>query len=368
MNLLIMTTHLNPGGISRYVINLSKGLTGNHNVWVAASGGRWKDKLTDNGVGFYPISINTKSILSIKVFVSFFKLIPFVLKNKIELISSNTRVTQFLSYLLYRALGIGYVSVFHGFYRPSLERRLFKFEGLETIAVSQAAKLHLVKDLKIKEERVKVIYNGIDKEEFGVKRCRKSDFGVNENDVVIGMLGRISEEKGHFLVVEAFRLLQVEHKNVCLLICGEGKLKEKLKGVVSKQGLKDRVRFLSRDAEDFLDLIDILVVASSREGFGFIVLEAFAKRVCVVASGVGGLKEIIKDKKNGVFFNEYTPQSLVEVLEGLLKDVSLREAIAAAGKKSLEEFSLSKMVKATEEVYKEILGRNFHRHKNLDYK
>ncbi len=355
MNLLILTTHLNPGGISRYVTNLSKGLSANHNVWVAASGGKWKDKVIDSGAKFYQIPINTKSILSIKVFVSFFKLIPFVLKNKIKLISSNTRVTQFLAYLLYRALGIRYVSVFHGFYRPSFERKLLKFEGLSSIAVSQAAKFHLIEDLKIKEEGIKVIYNGIDKQEFGIKKHRRSDFGFKESDITIGVLGRISEEKGHFLVLKAFKLIQIKYSKARLLICGEGRLKQELKETVLKQGLEDKVRFFSQDAEDFLDLVDILAVASSKEGFGLTVLEAFAKEVCVVASGAGGLKEIIKHGENGIIFDGYEPQSLAKVFEELFEDISLRQRIAKAGRESLERFSLERMAKATEEIYKEVL-------------
>ena len=126
MNILILTTHLNPGGISRYVVNLAKGLGSTHRVWVASSGGPWRKKCIFPGVSIYSIPIRTKSLLSIKIIFSLIKLLPFVVRHKIDIICANTRVTQFLSYLLYRCTGIPYVSVFHGFYKPRWERKIMK--------------------------------------------------------------------------------------------------------------------------------------------------------------------------------------------------------------------------------------------------
>ncbi|OQX80791.1 MAG: hypothetical protein B6D56_04185 [Candidatus Omnitrophica bacterium 4484_70.1] len=112
MKVLILTTHLNYGGIPRYVLNLAKGLKlKEHRVWVGSSGGIWQERLKKEGIDHLYLPINTKSFLSIKVFLSLFFLVPFLLRNSIDVIIANTRVTQFLAYLVMRFFEIKYISV-----------------------------------------------------------------------------------------------------------------------------------------------------------------------------------------------------------------------------------------------------------------
>ena len=355
MKILILTTHLNYGGISRYVLNLAKGLKSkNHYVWVGSCGGIWQEELNKICVKHLNLPINTKSFLSIKVFLSFFKLIPFLLKNKIDVIIANTRVTQFLGYLAMKFFKIKYISVFHGFYKKRWERRIFKFEGMKTIAVSKAVKKHLVEDLHIKEEKIRVIYNGIDIEEFEKRRYSKKDFGLS-SFLTIGILGRISSEKGHFLVASSFKELTKKYSNLYLLICGEGKLKEDFKQFIKKIGIENEVKFFSLEGRDFLDIVDILVVASIKEGLGMVILEAFAKEVAVVAYPCGGIKEIVKDKINGIFFYPYSSYSLKEKLEELIENKNLKEKIIREAKKEVVKFSLEKMVQEIEDLLKEVV-------------
>jgi len=355
MKALILTTHLNYGGISRYVVNLAKGLKlKGHRVWVGSSGGIWQERLKKEGIDHLYLPINTKSFLSIKVFFSLFFLVPFLLRNSIDVVIANTRVTQFLAYLVMRFFEIKYISVFHGTYKKNWLRRTFKFEGVRTIAVSEAVKEHLIKDLLIKEKKIRVIYNGIDIQEFAKKRFSKKDFGLS-SFLTLGVLGRISQEKGHFLVVSSFKELTENYGNIFLLICGEGRLRKRLEEFIEKIGVKERVKFFSLEGRDFLDIVDILVVASSKEGLGMVILEAFAKGVAVVAYPCGGIKEIIKDKVTGFFFHPYSAFSLTEKIEELIKNKDLRERIVEEAKKEVFRFSLEGMTQKTENLLKEVV-------------
>ncbi|MCM8823326.1 MAG: glycosyltransferase family 4 protein [Candidatus Omnitrophica bacterium] len=355
MRIVILTSHLRVGGITRHVIDLAKGLFKNNKVWVVCSGGEGKRELDKAGIDFKYIPLNTKSILSIKVFYSLILLIIFAKRNKIDLIHAHTRVAQFLAFLVYKILGIKYVSTFHGFYRPHIFRKLMKFEGIKTIAVSNAVKEHLIKDLKVANYKIEVIYNGIDRQASLVRKYRKIDFGFSEDTITLGILGRISLEKGHFLVVEAFNLLKEKYKNAYLLVCGKGKLENKLKVFVEKLHLKERVKFFLLEGREFLDIVDILLVASFKEGFGYTILEAFAKGVCVVGFSTGGIKEIIRDRYNGLLFYEYKPLCLKDVIEEFITNNNLRERIRENAKLSLNDFSYKLMVSKTEEVYRQLV-------------
>lgn len=356
MNILILTSHLNPGGVPRYVINLAKGFKNlGDKVFISSYGGLWIEELNNLNIEHKRIPINTKLFFSYKILLSFFYLIPFIKREKIEVIHSNTRVTQSLGYLLYKFFKIPYVSAYHGFYKNSLMRRMYKFSGVKTIAVSRAVKEHLSRDLAIEPDKITVVHNGIDKTEFAnkLRNCREVD--LKEDDIILGILGRISQEKGHFLALDTLALLIKEYPNLYLLVCGKGKLEEKLKTEIKNRELAHRVKFIDWSANDFLDIVNILLVPSKKEGFGYAVVEAFTKSVPVIGFNVGGIAEIIKDKVNGLLFYDYTSQALRERIVELMRDRQLLTTIINNAKEDSNYYVLERMVKETRQVYIEAI-------------
>ncbi len=336
MNTLLLTTHLNKGGISRYVINLVKGLSARgHTIYVACCGGQWVKELLSTGAEFTAIPINTKSLLSPKILLSFFVLLKLISKNKIEIIHCNTRVTAFLGFLLSKRCKIPYVTSYHGFYRPKLSRSLFKLSGTSTIAVSNSVKRHLTEDLEIDSEKVTVVFNGIDAINICAVNNLRKEWGFLDNDILVGMLGRISAEKGHFLAVDALRLLVKKYNNLHLIVCGEGKEKEKLLAYVEKNTLTNRISFVDCSSDEFLSSLDILLVPSEKEGFGFSIVEAFARGVAVIGYNTGGIAEIIQDRKNAILFNQYNSLVLADSLEELIAKRELREKLIAQAKEDV---------------------------------
>jgi glycosyltransferase involved in cell wall biosynthesis len=356
MNILILCTHLNPAGISRYVINLAKGLAQRgHRAIVVSSGGAWTDKLFSANIPCYFMPIKTKSICSPKIFISLFLLLPLLRREKIQIIHANTRVTQYLAYLIYKFFRIPYISTFHGFHRPTFFRKLFKFAGLRTIAVSEAVKKHLSADLRVDEKKIRRVYNGIDREELKGKLKTKCDYGFKETDFTIGILGRVSEEKGHLLAAEMFKSLAAKYNNTYLLVSGKGRREQELKLFLKLCKIEKRVRFFELEAKDFLDILDLLLVPSKKEGFGYAVVEGFAKAIAVIGFNTSGISEIIKDRENGLLFYEYEPQALEKVVEEAMLNKHLRQEIIERAKLTADYFSLEKMAADTEAVYREVI-------------
>ncbi len=355
MRILLLTTHLNPGGVSRYVLTLAHELKRqNHSVWVGcAKNSQWLDVLAKENIPCKIIPIDTKSICSHKIFFSLFALFSFLRKEKIEILHANTRVTQFLSFLVYKSLGIPYISAFHGFHRKSLERRLMKFEGIKTIAVSEAVKEHLVNDFDIKSEKISVVYNGVNVEEFKPHKFSKNDYDFKDTDFVVGILGRISEEKGHFLAASAIKLLSYKYDNVYLAISGRGKLEEELKTFIKVAEMEKKVKFFDIEAKYFLDIPDILVVPSKHEGFGYAIVEAFIKQIPVVGFATGGIAEIIKDRENGLLFYKYDELYLKNAIEEIMTDNALRCRIIENARACIAKFTMEEMAHNTEAVYKQ---------------
>ncbi|MDD5069957.1 MAG: glycosyltransferase family 4 protein [Candidatus Omnitrophica bacterium] len=355
MRILILSTHFNCGGITRYCLNLVKGLKDSgHEVFVASSGGNWTTKLDDLDVRQITVPIKTKSIISFKVFLSFLKLARWIQQNRVDLIHANTRVTQLLAMLLSLRFKVPYISSFHGFYRKSFLRRRIPFSGVKTIAVSESVKEHLIKDLKMDQSKITVVYNGIDRSDFSKKNPgNRTKFSLDRQTFVLGVLGRLSREKGQLLAFETFQNLEKKYPQLRLIFSGEGKLKTELAELIGKNNLSEKVKFLDCSADVFLDLCDLLVVPSREEGFGFVILEAFAKEVPVLGYNVGGIKEIIRDKENGFLFYEYSSDDLGRKIEGLIADAPLLNKVVAAYDTALNTFSLPAMAEKTVKVYKQ---------------
>ncbi|MDD4879449.1 MAG: lipopolysaccharide heptosyltransferase II, partial [Candidatus Omnitrophica bacterium] len=149
------------------------------------------------------------------------------------------------------------------------------------------------------------------------------------------------------------------------LIVGEApaekeKYKQELESLVNRLGLSRYVEFLGArsDIPDILARLDLLVMASIvPEGFGMVIIEAFASGVPVVATGVGGVMEIMRDGENGLIVPPEDPQPMAEAIVKMLKDRKFAMEVTQRARKDVEEkFNLDRLVTETLRVYEEALG------------
>jgi len=353
MNILLLCTHLNPGGISRYILNLSYGLSGaGDKVFVASCGGPWERKLSKR-CEFVRIPIHTKSIFSIKVLICLPKIIFLIKRNNIDIIHANTRVTQFLAALASLLCGVPYVSTFHGFYSGCLRRKFLKLGGAKAIAVSSSVKEYLTGRLGFKSGDVYVVYNGIFFSEFnGINRPES----LSLKDLELGIFSRLSKEKeverAILLLPEVLRV----YPGIKLIIAGEGRQKSYLKNLSEEKNLSASIEFIGiAEPVDFFKGIDILLFPSSSEGLGFSVLEAKAAGCVVIASSAGGLTEIIKDNYDGFLLKDFNASSIIGVLKKLISRSSIYRDIVLNARRAAKSLSVESMAHNTRNVYAEAI-------------
>ncbi|MDD4294596.1 MAG: glycosyltransferase family 4 protein [Candidatus Omnitrophica bacterium] len=356
MKILLLANHLKPGGISRYCLSLGAGLNRlGHKVFLATSGGAWCRLCAAAGIEHITVPLTTKSILSLKVIRTSFILRRFIKENGIQIVHANTRVTQMAAFLLSKICRVPYIVTFHGFYRPHFFRKVFPLAGKYCIAVSNAVRDHMIKDFGIVTEKITTVYNGIDPAPKDNVSFNKQSINLKTDDFVVGMLGRISIEKGHFLAFDAMSLLWKDERyaSVKFLISGEGKLKDSFLHYVRENGFSDRVIIINEPAGISLKIMDIMLMPSSKEGFGYSVLEAFMNDVAVIGYNIGGIAEIIEDGVSGLLFSEYTPESLAEKIKTLIDDSQLRVKLSIGALSRLRKFSQNDMAVNTYNVYEE---------------
>ncbi|HDL10055.1 MAG TPA: glycosyltransferase [Candidatus Omnitrophica bacterium] len=244
MQILLITKHLNTGGIPRYVINLAKGLKENgHQVYVASSGGILVLELTQYNICHITIPINTKSILSPQILKSLLTLIIYFRKKHIDIIHSHTRVTSVLANMLTKYLKAHHITTVHGIYKKKVSRIVIPCLAKKIIAVSQETKDRLQNWQKISPDRIEVIPNAIDVDFFANYKLTRNEvrkkLGLEENAFIIGNISRIEKIKGQELIITAFIQLKEKIENLKLIFVGEGKDKLRLQRMVEKNFFKD---------------------------------------------------------------------------------------------------------------------------------
>ncbi len=359
MNILLLTTHLNSGGITSYLLTLCRQLVRQDNrAWIVSSGGNREEEFVKAKAEVLTIPIRTKSELSPQIYFALPKLAGLIRRERIDVIHAQTRVTQVMGTLLSRMTGVKCVSTCHGFFKPRWSRRLFPCWG-RVIAISPAVQEHLLNDFKVKENHVTLIPNGIDVADFPLcdeqsRRARRKEFQLAEGPV-IGIIARLSDVKGHSVLIEAMPRILEKFPTARLFIAGVGKMGADLKQRVADRRLTAQVIFapVVDRAADLLPLFDVFVMPSLQEGLGLSVMEAQAAGLPVVASRVGGIPSLIEHGKTGFLVDPQHSLALAELVIRLLKDPEEARMMGRRAREFIEKnFSAADMAAKTIEVYK----------------
>ncbi len=360
MKILFLTTHLNIGGITSYIVHLARNLRRRgHRVIVSSNGGAMVGELEKSGITHVPIPIKTKSELSPRMLLCLPEVVSIVRENGIDIVHANTRVTQVLG----RAATImprrAYVSTCHGFFKKRLGRNLYPCWGDRVIAISDAVRDHLIKDFNVSPDSVDLIYNGVDTVRFSVdipdseKSLFKKSLGLGSGRV-IGTIGRLSTVKGYGYLIQAFARLRRYRKGLKLLIVGEGPDKDRLGEIAGGLGVRHDVVF-HRPAFDTVRLlaaIDIFVSSSIQEGLGLSMAEAMAAGKPVVATDVGGVSSLVKDRSTGILVKPRDPNSLAGAILSLLDNPDLAKKLASNGRRIVKkDFTIGGMADRILDVY-----------------
>ncbi|HKX33637.1 MAG TPA: glycosyltransferase [Blastocatellia bacterium] len=176
---------------------------------------------------------------------------------------------------------------------------------------------------------------------------------------IVGSVARLQPVKGHKYLLEAVQRIMKTEPRVRLVLVGDGELRGELLQQASQLGIGDRVHLLGdrQDASQIAAAFDVAVLASLHEGLPNAVMEAMAAGVPVVASAVGGIKELIRDGETGLLVPPSDAGALADRLNYVLTH---REQCIEMGMRGrhyiLDRFSMERMVQSVENLYTEILG------------
>lgn len=296
------------------------------------------------------------------------KIYRYVKTNRILIVNSFGLKELFLSVLLKAFSGWKLKTVHHlvdllhhyGSLQKSLLGVLLK--STNAILCNSAQSMKLIKGFSVPEEKIAVIKNGIDANNFKRNsynsQVLKRKYGLGNSEIILGTIANFRKVKNYPFLLNAFRTLSQRNANLRLICVGGGYLLDEMKEVSRSYGLKEDVIFTgySEDVAKYLSLMNIFVLCSLQEGLPNVLLQAMSMEIPVIASGVGGCPEIIDNMTNGILYPSNNLDKLIEAVERLLEDRNFASRLGSNGRKTVvEKFSLNRMIEGYSKFYRELL-------------
>jgi glycosyltransferase involved in cell wall biosynthesis len=289
-----------------------------------------------------------------------------------DIVHSHGYKPSVFGYLAGKMMGIPITATCHLWYvddhSPLTMRLMIRLEKAVyrrfpmVFAVSSVIRETLLA-LGVSDTRVHLVNNGIPLPISGAcdgatARQIAARFGIHRGEICIVNAGRLTHQKSQKTIIEAARLLQNRGRRFKFVIAGEGELRHELQSQIAEERLNDVIQlvgFTDRIA-DLLSIATLFVLPSRDEGMPMSLLEAVACRVPVVATNVGAIGNIIKDKVSGLLIPPESPQELAAAIQEIVDDPARSKSFSERAYELLAaNYSSAAMFKQYDHYYRLIL-------------
>ena len=315
-------------------------------LFISSANSVLSGKLKEIGIAGYAIRITNLSFLNpVKVY----RISRIFKREKVGVLVTNLSGDMKVASIAGKIAGVPRIIYRRGSAIPirnsPINRYLFRRVITRIIANSKETKRTILanNELLVPNDKIRVIYNGVYLPRY--RNDAKPLYKATKDEIVLGSAGRLSEEKGHHYLLEMMQLLKDERFRFKLLIAGEGQLLHTLKRRARKLGIEDCVEFLGfvEEMPAFFRSIDIFLLSSHYEGFGYVIAEAMASRKPVVAFDIKSSGEIISHDETGYITERNSTRDMARRVLELAGNKALREKMGRNGRKRVEDlFSFEK--------------------------
>lgn len=227
------------------------------------------------------------------------------------------------------------------------------------IAVSKALKKTLVQKRHIADNRISVVYNGVELEQYDpATHAPDNDPAfpdIPDDHIVVGTIGRLVWQKGFLHFLDAARLIHDQKPDTHFVIVGEGEEEQQLRAKADSLGLAGACTFagLRHDIPRILAAFDVFAFSSLLEGLPRTIIEAMAMARPIVATNIDGVREQLEHNRTGLIVPPANPTALAAAVLDLLNNREKASALGKAARKDAEEhFDLKHTLTSMESLYR----------------
>ncbi len=369
--LYLMTEPFGFGGVQTDILTLSKELIKRqYQIYVATTPGVRLDELKANGTHHLNIDFHYKGFSGLYRAIKALR--HAIREHGIELLAPQSVRSTLVAYLATRFFPFSYrvastgkripiVTTIHNIHSPIH----FYYAGhlLQRCADYVIFESHYERNRLLNSglaaDKSSVIHSGIDTDRFAPRSpentlAERYSLQLGKHKV-LGIVARLSEEKGHHYLVEAFAQLHKTQPDTRLLVIGDGPLLDTVKAQVQQLGMQDAIIFAGaqRTIAEHLALLDVFVLASTRESFPLAAREAMAAGRAVIAPRIGGCPEVVDDGVTGYLFESRNVDELRQRMEQLLANDQFRAFGLAARERVERLFSQRSWLDGDSKIYEQ---------------
>ncbi|HBV86745.1 MAG TPA: glycosyltransferase family 1 protein [Desulfosporosinus sp.] len=352
------------GGAEQHVLSLLKGIDRNRFdlQLICLTQGPFSDLASENKIPTYTFPMRFPLDLS-----PIPKLIRWSQKMAIDLVHTHGSRGNLLGRLSARWLRIPCLTTVHSSlaqdYLSPWSARIAL--GLDRLTLPLTSGIITVSEFLAKEvalrggRTIETIYNGYSSISYddptSTRNYFRNQWGIPADALVLGTIGRLHPTKGQIYLIKAAIQLRSKFPNLHLLLIGDGPLRQSLASELRGSTIPHTLTGYLPLAYEALPAMDLFVLPSISEGMGLVLLEAMQARVPIVASAVGGIPELIRDKKEGLLFPSGNVTELAAACKSILENPSLAKSLVLAGQNRWPMFSVNNMLRETEQFYTRLL-------------
>lgn len=229
------------------------------------------------------------------------------------------------------------------------------------ICISDAEKQSALEKKICKEDKLQVIFNGVDIEayESGIHgKIKRTDLNIPEDAFVVGMVGRMSTQKAPDVFVKMAKLVKGEIPNAHFIIVGNGEQEKEIRKYAEDNGFSDSLHITGwvDDPMSYVELFDVACLLSRWEGFGLVLPEYMMAEKPIVASNVDAIPNIIRHGENGMLVAMDNPKEVHDAVLSLYYQPQLKAALVQCGFKDVySRFDAKRVAEEHEKVFEELV-------------
>jgi len=195
---------------------------------------------------------------------------------------------------------------------------------------------------RLYHRKITKIYNGADLSRFVNAVSIRNELPGDADDILVAIIGTITERKGHDRIVTVWEQLIALCPNLRLMVVGETSGNVEDDDFLSSLNIIEhpRIHFLGmrKDVPNIMKSIDVLVVPSRFEGMGQVTVEAMACSVPVIGANTGGIPEVVVNGETGIIIEGNSQQGMIDAVVRLARSSKLRKKMGAAGRARVEKY------------------------------
>lgn len=363
------------GGVAQYLKDMLKNINEDifDNILIVSNDYKGKENEILNYKRIFFVDMIRQ--IKFKNIISNIRQIKQIIKNEkpdiIYLHSSIAGAIGRLAVIFNRKIKVIYNA--HGWYfNADIGKKVYIYRIIEKLLAYRADKIIAISESEYesalekhicKQDKIVLIENAIDIDKYNnieqYRNCTRNRYNIKDDDIVVGIVGRISEQKDPFTTIKAASQIIHENSKIYFMFVGTGDLEKSILDYAKEHKIINNIFVTGwvSDIRPYISTFDIALLPSKWEGFGLAIAEYMACKKPIIATKLGGIADILKQENGAFFIDKGSADDIVKGIKYIINsnDAIIEEMVENNYIECRKRFSLDRFIEQYEELFEQIV-------------